>query len=58
MVAGRPVAEAFGTANVYVICLDEVVPGNSLVTTRGCDGDDYGSRLDVRPGAFSPSCVP
>ena len=55
MVAGRPLAEAPWTANVYVIRLDEVVPGNSLVIARSCDEDDYRSRLDVRPGAFLPS---
>lgn len=43
------------TANVYVIRLVKAGPGNSLVTARRCDGDDCRARLDVRPGAFSPS---
>ena len=58
MVAGRPFAEAPGTEDVYVIRLDEAVPGISLIIARVRDVDDYRSRLDVRPGAFSPSCVP
>ena len=58
MVAGRPLAEAPWTANVYVMRLDEAVPGISLIIARVRDGDDYRSRLGVRPGAFSPSFLP
>ena len=55
MVAGRPLAEAPWTANVYVMRLDEAVSGVSLVIASRCGGDGYRSRLGVRPGAFLPS---
>ncbi len=58
MVSGRPLPDAPETSNLCAIRLDEAVPGIDLIIARVCDGDDFRSRLDVRSGACSPSCVP